>query len=129
MDAAEDRERISQTDLFHYTYNWPVASTTTTKTTTTRQHTTKPGRTTTQAVVFGLGSMFNHSSRGQNVGWTRDVERRLVVYRALRHISAGEELCISYGDRLTFADAERDDDDDDDRAEDVLGKIELASSS
>ena len=50
--------------------------------------------------------MFNHSRHAQNVGWTRDVERSVIVYRALRDIDAGEELCISYGDHLTFVDAD-----------------------
>lgn len=70
--------------------------------------------------------MFNHS-RDQNVGWIRDVDRRIITYRALIDIQAGEELCkprrasclhlieglnvdvylgISYGDRLTFVDAD-----------------------
>ena len=48
-----------------------------------------------QAMIFGLGSMFNHSTQNQNVVWLRDVERECVVYRALRDISAGEELCKS----------------------------------
>ena len=50
--------------------------------------------------------MFNHSTQDQNVGWTRDLEHQLVVYRALRDIAKGEELCISYGDHLTFVDAD-----------------------
>ena len=45
-----------------------------------------------QAVIFGLGSMFNHAM-DQNVGWERDTDRLLVTYRSLRDISAGEELC------------------------------------
>ena len=48
-----------------------------------------------EAVVFGLGSMFNHSRRMQNVGWERDVDRKIITYRALRRIEAGEELCKS----------------------------------
>jgi len=48
----------------------------------------------TQAVILGLGSMFNHSTLDQNVGFERDVERQVVTYRALRDISAGEELCM-----------------------------------
>ena len=60
----------------------------------------------TQAVILGLGSLFNHSTLHQNVGWTRDVENRLITYTALRNIRSGEELCISYGDRLTFVDAD-----------------------
>lgn len=78
-----------------------------------------------QAVVFGLGSMFNHSTQEQNVGWVRDLGRKLIVYRALRDIPAGQELCkrkrnhafnkmentlmclgISYGSHLTFKDAD-----------------------
>lgn len=48
--------------------------------------------------------MFNHSTVNQNVGWERDVQNLLVTYIALRDIKAGEELCISYGQRLTFKD-------------------------
>jgi uncharacterized protein len=52
--------------------------------------------------------LFNHSTLHQNVGWTRDIENRLITYTALRNIRRGEELCISYGDqsRLTFIDAD-----------------------
>lgn len=45
-----------------------------------------------QAVVFGLGSMFNHSSE-PNVVWQRDLDRLIVVYKADRDIQEGEELC------------------------------------
>lgn len=48
---------------------------------------------TAQAVVFGLGSLFNHSSRDQNVVWERDEELLLIRYKALRRIESGEELC------------------------------------
>src|SRR6266487_3837210 len=76
-----------------------------------------------QAIIFGLGSMFNHSSE-QNVVWERDIDRLLVVYKANRDIQAGEELCtplcplaklqltikrkvgISYGSRLWFKDVD-----------------------
>jgi SET domain-containing protein len=60
----------------------------------------------TQAVVLGLGSMFNHSTFQQNVGWERYVKNLLVTYTTLRDIKEGEELCISYGPRLTFKDVE-----------------------
>lgn len=49
----------------------------------------------TQAVVLGLGSMFNHSAQFQNVGWERDLVKEVVVYKALRDIQPGEELCES----------------------------------
>jgi SET domain-containing protein len=59
-----------------------------------------------QAVVFGLGSMFNHSTQDQNVVWDRDTSRLVITYRTWRDIQAGEELCISYGSHLTFKDAD-----------------------
>ena len=91
LSPSENVEHIEKTSLYHYTYNWPLPG-------------GKAGK--TQAVVFGLGSMFNHSTRDQNVGWTRDLEHEMVVYRALRDIAKGEELCISYGNHLTFTDAD-----------------------
>lgn len=66
------------------------------------------GPKTTQAIIFGLGSMFNHSNLRQNVGWERDFENLVITYTALRDIKAGEELCISYGSRLTFKDSDAD---------------------
>jgi uncharacterized protein len=60
--------------------NWPISETTGKKRV-------------TQAVIFGLGSMFNHSTHNQNVGWERDTARLIVTYRALRDIEEGEELC------------------------------------
>ena len=59
----------------------------------------------TQAIVLGLGSLFNHSTNKLNVVWQRDVESQSITYRALRDIGKGEELCISYG-RLWFEDAD-----------------------
>ena len=59
----------------------------------------------TQAVALGLGSLFNHSLLHQNVGWSKDVTGQCIVYRALRDIKAGEELCINYG-KLWFVDAD-----------------------
>lgn len=50
--------------------------------------------------------MFNHSTLYQNVGWARDEKNLLITYTALRDIKAGEELCISYGPRLTFKDTD-----------------------
>jgi uncharacterized protein len=62
----------------------------------------------TQALALGLGSLFNHSTRHQNIGWLRNTESDVIVYTALRDIKKGEELCISYGSaRLWFPDADR----------------------
>ncbi|KAK3647888.1 hypothetical protein LTR56_007862 [Elasticomyces elasticus] len=91
LDPKENTDHIEKTALYHYTYNWPTAH----------------GK--TQAVVFGLGSLFNHSTHHQNVGWLRDLKNELVIYCALRDISEGEELCISYGAHLTFEDADKQD--------------------
>lgn len=70
--------------------------------------------------------MFNHSTQDQNVGWTRDLEREVIVYRALRDVEEGEELCISYGDHLTFVDVDAERlkmEERDEGAEEVLGRI------
>lgn len=66
----------------------------------------KTPQTTTQAIIFGLGSMFNHSTFHQNIGWERDLKNLLITYTTLREIKRGEELCISYGQRLTFKDTD-----------------------
>lgn len=110
----ENVQHIEKTSLYHYTYNWPISD-----------PEGKPGK--TQAVVFGLGSMFNHSRQDQNVGWKRDLQNQLVVYRALRDIKEGEELCISYGDHLTFVDADgaSTSNETSEKAEDVLGRIDI----
>lgn len=50
--------------------------------------------------------MFNHSVIKQNVGWKRNLEAQTITYTALRDIREGEELLISYGAHLTFADVE-----------------------
>jgi SET domain-containing protein len=63
----------------------------------------------TQALILGLGSMFNHSTLNQNVGWERDIKNLLITYTTLRDIKQGEELCISYGQRLTFKDVDEED--------------------
>ena len=96
LDADENRTHIEKTSLYHYTYNWP-----------TLDKDGKPIK--SQAVVFGLGSLFNHSRQEQNVAWKRDLDNQLVIYWALRDIRQGEELCISYGDHLTFEDADKPD--------------------
>ncbi|TID13810.1 protein methyltransferase [Venturia nashicola] len=77
-----DPGRSTESTLYHYTYNWPVTRGTKT--------------TIEQAIILGLGSMFNHSTLHQNVGWERDIARGVVVYKALRDINEGEELCQSH---------------------------------
>ncbi|KAG4437633.1 hypothetical protein IFR05_006894 [Cadophora sp. M221] len=98
LDPVENETHVKKTMLFNYTYNWPYTPPAGANT----QGVKAP--TTTQAVILGLGSMFNHSTMHQNVGWDRDIKNLLVTYITLRDIKAGEELCISYGQRLTFKD-------------------------
>jgi SET domain-containing protein len=124
LSLEENRRHIEHTSLYHYTYNWPIAAGAV-------ADTDDPGDPSaqvvqTQAVVFGLGSMFNHSRSHQNVVWSRDLQRQVVVYRALQDIEAGEELCISYGDRLWFNDAEQTSDcASEENENEVLGRIEI----
>jgi SET domain-containing protein len=81
---------------------------------------------TTQAVILGLGSLFNYSTLHQNVGWTRDLPNLLITYTTLRDIRQGEELCISYGDRLTFVDIDaRESRKSIDGDEDLLAMIQI----
>lgn len=79
---------------------------------------------TTQAVVLGLGSMFNHSTRDQNVVWKRDLKAQTITYRALRNIEAGEELCISYG-RLWFIDSDMEEEVAEGDGLDLLNRIDV----
>lgn len=58
----------------------------------------------TQALALGLGSMFNHSTKAQNVRWSRNTENDYIIYTSIRDIEAGEELCISYGSRVLWFD-------------------------
>ena len=57
----------------------------------------------TQAVALGLGSLFNHSTLNQNVGWERDVVAQCITYRALRDIRAGDELYVILECRLSIS--------------------------
>ena len=72
--------------------------------------------------------MFNHSALHQNVGWERDVANKLIVYKTLREVEKGEELCISYGSRLWFVDADvkaEEEEEDEKDVMAVLGGIEV----
>ncbi|RDW91525.1 hypothetical protein BP5796_02690 [Coleophoma crateriformis] len=123
LDPVENEQHVRKTDLYNYTYNWPYTPPQPTDGS-TNQDTKTP--TTTQAVILGLGSMFNHSTMRQNVGWRRDVKNLLMTYMTLRDVREGEELCISYGSRLTFRDTDAEElaSGDEDENE-MLGKIDL----
>jgi uncharacterized protein len=40
------------------------------------------------------------------------LENKTIVYKTLRDVKEGEELCISYGANLTFKDVEMDEDEE-----------------
>ena len=122
LDPRENIEHIRKTDLYNYTYNWPYKAP---KNFGKEAEIARNPPANTQAVVFGLGSMFNHSALRQNVGWERNVEKLLITYTALRDIAKGEELCISYGPRLTFVDTEAEENKSDDDADEMLGRINI----
>ncbi|WFC99172.1 tRNA-specific adenosine deaminase subunit tad3 [Malassezia yamatoensis] len=50
----------------------------------------------TMALALGLGSLFNHSSN-PNISYELNKSAQCIHYRTAREISAGDELCISYG--------------------------------
>ncbi|KAI5809582.1 hypothetical protein DFH27DRAFT_152038 [Peziza echinospora] len=111
LSMEEWESHIKHTCLAHYSFNWPIKDV---NSSTTVMH---------QAVVLGLGSMFNHSKFGQNVGWKRNIDAGLVVYTTLRDIQLGEELLISYGDKLWFEDVD-DIPEKEASAEEFLGSID-----
>lgn len=58
------------------------------------------------------------------MGWERDLENEVLVYRSLRDIEAGEELCINYG-RLWFVDADTERNGSEEIAAEILSRIEI----
>lgn len=87
--------KMLSTERLSKASNWPVQCNRTGKTVQS------------QAIVLGLGSLFNHSTGRQNVGFERDLNMQCITYEALRDIQPKEELCINYG-RIWFQDADED---------------------
>lgn len=83
-------------------------------------------------MALGHGSLFNHDSKRPNVDYKLDKEN-LEIHYSVGHYGAkkGEELCIFYGGKLWFDDADKNEDsdsssDDEDNAlGSFLGKMEL----
>lgn len=75
----QDSKIIQNTKLFSYDYFWTE---------------------TCSCIVFGYGSMFNHSS-DPNVKFIKDYENNLMRYEAIKNINIGDEMYIDYnGDAL-----------------------------
>ena len=49
------------------------------------------------AVVWGFGSIYNHS-RNNNVDWVTDEENNLFKFFTIKDIKKGEEICSDYGE-------------------------------
>ncbi len=74
-------QKFNETDKFLQTYlfSWPKVN----------------GNTTT--VVLGYGSIYNHS-KDPNITWDTDDVRNLFVFKTIKDVKAGEELCSYYGE-------------------------------
>lgn len=96
--------------MAHYTYTWPAEGDSLVPQPKDAFFLANPAETGAvkvpqQALALGLGSMFNHK-RIPNIAWRRDVLTQSIRYFTLREIVEGEELCISYGSKLWFEDAD-----------------------
>jgi len=96
--------------LAHYTYTWPaegdvIIPNDQESFSSGSEQSASRAKISRQALALGLGSMFNHKRR-PNVGWARDIPRQTIRYYTLRDVEEGEELCISYGPKLWFDDAD-----------------------
>ncbi|WFD43261.1 tRNA-specific adenosine deaminase subunit tad3 [Malassezia psittaci] len=79
FDPTEYRDHGKYTVLDSYTFVWE-----------------KREKGSTMALALGLGSLFNHSCN-PNISYELDKSAHCIRYRTAREISAGDELCISYG--------------------------------
>ena len=96
--------------LAHYTYTWPaegdvIIPNDQKSLLSSFSKSASGAKVARQALALGLGSMFNHTRR-PNIGWERDIPRQTIRYYTLRDVEEGEELCISYGPKLWFDDAD-----------------------
>jgi SET domain-containing protein len=69
------RKTLEKTLLSHYIYPWRS--------------------TRGAALVFGYGSIYNHSF-SPNADWKQNFKTKCMVYRAIRPIKKGEEILINY---------------------------------
>lgn len=47
------------------------------------------------ALPLGYGSIYNHSS-SPNAKWTRDFDKQIITFKAVRNIAPGEEITTTY---------------------------------
>jgi len=48
------------------------------------------------AIVFGYGSIYNHSFENTNARFDPDFEKNEMVFTAIKDIAPGEEICTNY---------------------------------
>lgn len=77
---------ISETTLGYYVYTWPGPR---------QSPKVDPSRYSGSAVVFGYGSMYNHSFE-PNADWSIDVKKRTMTFNAIKPIKAGDEIFHNY---------------------------------
>lgn len=51
------------------------------------------------AIILGYGSIYNHSYK-PNAEYVRDFENNLLIYKAIKNISAGEEITVNYNGEI-----------------------------
>jgi SET domain-containing protein len=88
-------EAVSKTTLGYYVYTWPGPR---------QSPKVDPSKYSGSAVVFGYGSMYNHSF-DPNADWSINVKNRTMTFRALRDIQDGEEIFHNYNWYQEFFDA------------------------
>ncbi len=69
----KEYQKVAETKLENYAYGWPRGA----------------------AIVFGYGSLYNHSFE-PNAEVFYDEDNRCLVYEALRPIKKGEEIRVDY---------------------------------
>ncbi len=69
------RKNLEKTLLSHYIYPWRS--------------------TRGAALVFGYGSIYNHSY-SPNADWKQNFKTNSMVYRAIKNIKKGEEITVNY---------------------------------
>ena len=52
---------------------------------------------------FGNGCIYN-SSKNNNADWSTDIHRRLFIYKAIKDIKKGQEICTNYQNNLDWCD-------------------------
>jgi SET domain-containing protein len=109
--------------LAHYTFTWPAdgdkvipGAEEQTQSSESKEHVI--AKVPREALALGLGSMFNHN-RTPNIAWERQLATESIRYFTLREILTGEELCISYGPKVWFADADGPLDDSSEEVNDI----------